>query len=206
MRTVRLRPLHTTITWGTLFVLFTTFATACQTGHSQPETTGETGSPVEPADPIERGRYLVGVLDCNGCHTPFAVGTNGPEPDMTRMLSGHPRDLVMPPPPAMDAPWLWAGAATNTAFAGPWGVSYAINLTPHETGLGTWTEDMFVRAIRTGWHMGMENSRRIMPPMPWPAYMNLTDEDLKAVYAYLRTIPPIENAPPAWQPPAQGTP
>ena len=80
-------------------------------------------------------------------------------------------------------PWLWAGAATNTAFAGPWGISYAANLTPDQnTGLGIWTEEMFVKAMRTGRHMG--SSREILPPMPWPALRNATDEDLKAIYAY----------------------
>ena len=85
-----------------------------------------------------------------------------------------------------------AGFATNTAFSGPWGVSYAFNLTPEQnTGLGIWTEEMFIQTIRTGRHMGV--SRPINPPMPWPAYRNATDDDLKAVYAYLRTIKPIKN-------------
>jgi hypothetical protein len=113
---------------------------------------------------------------------------------MTRMLSGHPETLKMPPPPSMvpTDPWNWAGAATLTAFAGPWGISYAMNLTPDEnTGIGIWTEEMFVSAIRTGRHMG--TSRPILPPMPWIVYRNMTDEDLKSVYAYLRTIPAISN-------------
>jgi hypothetical protein len=121
------------------------------------------------------------------------------------MLSGHPESLVMPPPPALgDGPWVWMGAGTNTAFAGPWGISYAFNLTPDATGLKEWTEEMFVGAIKTGWHMGVENSRMILPPMPWPAYRNATEEDLKAIYAYLRTIPPISNTVPAIQPPPAG--
>jgi len=70
---------------------------------------------------------------------------------------------------------LASSAATNTAFAGPWGISYTMNLTPdRNTGLGIWTEDMFVKAIRTGRHMG--TSREIMPPMPWPSFRNATDE------------------------------
>lgn len=141
---------------------------------------------------VERGFYLTTVLACNDCHTPFTVGPNGPEPDMSRMLSGHPQDLKMPPPPVLGESWMWAGAGTNTAYAGPWGISYASNLTPDEnTGLGIWTEEMFVQALRTGRHMG--RSREILPPMPWPAYAHLTDDDLKSVYVYLRSIPPIEN-------------
>ena len=87
---------------------------------------------------VARGQYLVTIGGCNDCHTPFKVGPNGPEPDMSRALSGHPQDFPMPTPPKMaDGKWIWAGAATNTAFAGPWGVSYARNLTPERlTGIG----------------------------------------------------------------------
>ena len=75
---------------------------------------------------------------CNDCHTPLKMGAKGPEPDMTRMLSGHPSQLVMPQAPSHKGPWMWTGAATNTAFAGPWGISYARNLTPDSTtGIGT---------------------------------------------------------------------
>jgi hypothetical protein len=159
------------------------------------------GSDAYPADVVERGRYLVTVLDCNGCHTPWKMGDNGPEPDMSRMLSGHRADMKMPAAPGAAGPWLWQGAATNTAFAGPWGVSYTFNLTPDvNTGLGIWTEEMFLKAIRTGKHFGQ--SRPIQPPMPWPAYRNLTDADLKAIYAYLRTIPPVKNLVPDYEPPA----
>lgn len=150
---------------------------------------------------VERGKYLVTILGCNDCHTPFKMGPKGPEPDMTRMLSGHPESMKLPPPPAALGPWIWFGLGTNTAYAGPWGVSYASNLTPDQnTGLGIWTEDMFVKAIKTGKHMG--TAREIQPPMPWPWYGQATEEDLKAVYAYLRTIPPIVNHVPDWQPPA----
>lgn len=143
----------------------------------------------------ERGAYLVTIGGCNDCHTPFKIGAKGPEPDMTRMLSGHPAKLVMPPAPAAQGPWIWSGAATNTAFAGPWGVSYAPNLTPDEqTGLGRWTEQQFIQAMRTGRHLG--NGRPILPPMPWPGIARMTDADLKAVFAYLRSVPAIANAAP----------
>jgi mono/diheme cytochrome c family protein len=152
---------------------------------------------------VERGRYLVTIMGCSDCHTPFKMGPNGPEPDMTRMLSGHPQGLHMPPAPKLPpGPWVWVGAGTNTAFAGPWGVSYARNLTPDElTGIGSWSEETFVKAMKTGRHMGV--SRPIQPPMPWQWYAQLTDRDLKAIYVYLRTIPPIRNDAPDWQPPAE---
>jgi len=88
----------------------------------------------------------------------------------------------------------------DTAFAGPWGITYAMNLTPDvNTGIGIWTEDIFVRAIKEGRHWGQ--SRPIMPPMPWEFFRNLTDEDLRSIYAYLRTIKPVVNRVPEYQPP-----
>jgi len=137
----------------------------------------------------------VKVMACNDCHTPWKMGPNGPEPDMTLHLTGHPASLVMPAPAKLAEPWLWQGAATNTAYAGPWGVSFAINLTPDEdTGIGLWPEQVFVNALKTGRHMGV--GRPIMPPMPWPAYSRMTDDDLKAIYAYLKSLPPKKNQAP----------
>lgn len=169
---------------------------SCQPAQVAVETT-EAETQVATQASIERGEYLVQVAACHDCHTPFVLGPKGPEPDMSRMLSGHPQDLVMPEPPKLpEGPWVWIGAGTNTAFSGPWGISYAINLTPHQnTGIGIWTEQMFVDSIRTGRHMG--HSRPVLPPMPWPAYRNMTDEDLLSIFAYLRSIPEIENRVPA---------
>jgi cytochrome c553 len=142
---------------------------------------------------IARGKYLITIAGCNDCHTPLVMGPHGPEPDMSRMLSGHPESMVLPPaPPLPDGPWNWVGAATLTAFKGPWGTSYARNLTPDKaTGLGGWTEEMFIQTLRTGRHAG--TGRPLLPPMPWRWAGQLSDADLKAIFAYLRTIPPIKN-------------
>ena len=142
---------------------------------------------------IQRGRDIVWSVGCNDCHTPKKMGPRGPELDESRLLSGHRETPALPPPPALpDGPW---GIVTNmdlTAWKGPWGISYAFNLTPDEnTGLGIWTEEMFNKALRTGRHMG--TSRPIQPPMPWEVYGRLPDEDLTAIYAYLRSIPPVHN-------------
>lgn len=141
---------------------------------------------------IARGQYLVTYGGCGDCHTPLKMGERGPEPDLARLLSGHPEQLHLPPPPQLDnSPW-FAATAGMTAWAGPWGVSYAANLTPDEnTGLGIWTEEMFIQAMRTGRHYGI--GRDILPPMPWQNLAALTDDDLKAIYAFLRSIPPIKN-------------
>lgn len=142
---------------------------------------------------VARGAYLAKIMACNDCHTPWKMGVAGPEPDMSRMLSGHPQDLAMPAAPAVGAgPWGWAGATTNTAFAGPWGVSFTANLTPDaETGLGKWTAETFIQAIRSGRHEGQ--GRPILPPMPYPQYRNASDDDLRALFAFLRSIPPVRN-------------
>jgi hypothetical protein len=145
---------------------------------------------------VERGAYLVGMMGCNDCHTPWKMGPQGPEPDMTRALSGHPQDVVMPPAPAAAGPWIWHGAATNTAFAGPWGVSFTANLTPDkETGLGAWTEEMFIATMRTARHQG--KGRPILPPMPVKMIGKANDEDLKSIFAYLQSLAPVKNKVPA---------
>jgi hypothetical protein len=154
------------------------------------------------ADKAARGKYLVTTSACHDCHTPWKMGPAGPEPDMGRMLSGHPEKMELPAPPPPSGPWVMTAAATNTAWAGPWGVSFTANLTPDaETGLGKWTLRHFRDTIRTGRHMG--RGRPILPPMPIPVYRNFTDEDLEAIYAYLRTIPPVRNRVPEPLPPRQ---
>lgn len=149
---------------------------------------------------VKRGAFLVGIGGCADCHTPFKMGANGPEKDRTRGLSGHPEDLRLPPPPKLEAAWNWAGAATMTAFVGPWGITYAANLSPdRETGIGSWREQDFVQAMRTGRHVGV--ARPILPPMPWQAQGGLPDKDLRAIFAYLMAQPPIKNKVPDYLPP-----
>lgn len=160
-----------------------------------PDGQGAAAAP-PPKARVERGAYLVSIMGCNDCHTPLKMGPRGPEPDMSRALTGHPAGMVMPPPPAPSGPWIWSGAATNTAFAGPWGVSFTANLTPDpETGLGKWTEDMFIATMRTGRHEG--KGRPVLPPMPVQVLAALTDEDIKSVFAYLQSLTPVKNRVPA---------
>jgi mono/diheme cytochrome c family protein len=142
---------------------------------------------------IKRGAYLVSIMGCNDCHTPWKPGPKGPEPDLARALTGHPAEMIMPTPPKLpEGPWIWLGGATNTAFAGPWGVSFAANLTPDpETGLGQWTADMFIATMKTGRHQG--KGRPILPPMPYFVVANLTDEDIRSLFAYLQSLEPVRN-------------
>ena len=155
------------------------------------------------ADTVARGKYLVTTSGCNDCHTPWKPTPKGAEPDMSRMLSGHPESLSITAPAVTPAgPWLMVAAPTNTAFSGPWGVSFTANLTPDpETGLGKWTQQTFTQTIRTGRHMG--RGRPILPPMPIPMYKNFNDEDLTAIFTYLQSIPAIKNRVPDPLPPVE---
>ena len=146
---------------------------------------------------IERGAYLVEIMACHDCHTPWTMGPNGPEADRSRALTGHPSDMPMPAPPALpDGPWVWMGAGTNTAFAGPWGVSFTANLTPDkETGLGNWTYDMFIQTMKTRRHQG--KGRPLLPPMPAQIIAAATEEDSRAIFAYLQSLKPVRNRVPA---------
>lgn len=150
---------------------------------------------------VERGHYLVSTIGCGDCHSPKKITSKGLEEDMSRHLSGHPQGSNLPPPPALNNSWAAVASWDLTAWSGPWGTSYTMNLTPDElTGIGSWSEETFMKAIRNGRHMGV--ARQILPPMPWQFYRNLTDEDLKSIYAYLRTIPAVSNEVPQPVPPA----
>jgi hypothetical protein len=169
----------------------------------QPAETSAQAPPTQTA--VERGRLLVTVGGCHDCHTTKKLGPRGPEPDMARMLSGHPENIKVAEvyKPAARSPWTIATTDTLTAWSGPWGISYAANLTPDpNTGLrsGVWTEALFIQALRTGKHMGV--ARDILPPMPWAFYSQMSDDDLKAIWAYLGTIPAINNHVPDPVPPA----
>jgi len=153
-----------------------------------------------------RGEHLVVIGGCHDCHTPLKMGPNGPVPDMSRMLSGHPEQIQIESAPAIPPPWMMLASGSRTAFVGPWGTSFSANLTPdRETGLGDWTEQNFIEALRTARHRG--RGRPILPPMPVAVVGQHTDSELKAIWAYLRRVPAIRNqVPPPRSPAAAGGP
>jgi mono/diheme cytochrome c family protein len=189
-----MRPTRATITF---FALSLTLASGILTRAVTPAGEAPVSPNPGPNARVARGAYLVQTMGCHDCHTPLTMGPRGPEPDRSRALTGHPSDLKMPPAPALPpGPWGWAGAATNTAFAGPWGVSFTANLTPDvETGLGSWTEQMFIDTMRTGRHQG--KGRPVLPPMPVQNVGAATDDDIKSIFAYLQSLPPVHNQVPA---------
>lgn len=145
------------------------------------------------SDVVAKGKYLVDTVGaCGHCHTPRA----GAEFDMDMYLAGHPAGESAP---RYDFSMMRQGiflltAPTMSAFSGPFGTSFASNLTSdNETGLGEWTEVMFIGAMRTGHHQGEASNRKILPPMPAKHYAQMSDADLKAIWAYLRTVKPVKN-------------
>jgi len=153
---------------------------------------------------IERGKLLVTVGGCDDCHTPKNFGPNGPELNMSRRLSGHPEGTPVPP---VDTSLIhqWAYMSHDLTMAvGPWGVTFSANLTPdNETGIGTWQPEMFVKAMKTGKHLGVAEGRPIMPPMPWQNMAQLPEEDLKCMFAYLKSLSAVKNKVPNPLPPNQ---
>ncbi|UCF64535.1 MAG: diheme cytochrome c-553 [bacterium] len=151
---------------------------------------------------VKRGEYLVTIGGCNDCHTPKVFMEMGFEFDTKRLLSGHPSGTKLPPlEPEMLKPGNWLLFNDHlTVAVGPWGMTYAANLTPDEqTGIGLWKEENFIKALKTGKHMGA--GRPIMPPMPWMNLAHASEEDLAAIFAYLQSLPPVNNSVPAPVPP-----
>ena len=148
---------------------------------------------------IKRGDYLISAIGgCDHCHSPKKMGPDGPEVDMEKRFSGYPADR---PFGKIDSNIINNGNVVFTgdllAFAGPWGVSFAANISSDETGIGGWTNEQFKKAIREGKWKGLDGSRTLLPPMPWQNFKNLNDEDISAIFAYLKTTKPIRNIVPS---------
>lgn len=182
-----------------ILIVIATFIVACTPKSKEPLKTTE----ISLADQIAKGEQLVTVLGCNDCHSPKVMTAHGPAPDSLRLLSGHQANEVLA---SYDKEILKSYVLFNmnsTATTGPWGTSFAANLTPDPTGIGSWTEEQFLRAMKEGKWKGLENSRNLLPPMPWESYGHMTDEELMAIFAYLKSIKPVNNPVPMAIPPLQ---
>jgi mono/diheme cytochrome c family protein len=173
------------------------YSLAC-TNKPQEPNEDHTIANTNPEEIVKRGEYLVAIMGCNDCHSPKKAGPNGPEIITELLLSGYPAER---PIVKFTDPMLKEGFAMFypdlTASAGPWGMSFAGNITPDETGIGNWTEEQFKKAIMQGKFKGLDNERMLLPPMPWFNYAALTDEDASAIFAYLMSIKPVKNVVPA---------
>ena len=183
-----------------LLVAFPALFWSCNSKEEKPAMTKE--------QMIERGRYLTTIASCQDCHSPKIMTAEGPVVDETRAFSGAPANSKLADIDTTEiTPGKWyLGSSDLTTWVGPWGVSFAANLTPDkETGSGAWTEELFMKMLRTGKFMGADAGRPIMPPMPWEFINKMTDEDLKSVFAYLQSLPPVSNSVPAYIPPNELT-
>lgn len=171
---------------------------SCQSGSNGTTKTDEplVKAAMTKEEMVRHGQLLVTAGGCNDCHSPKSMGPHGPAVDSSNVLSGHPSGMPTPPVIASalkPGGWVLMGPDV-TSFVGPWGISYSANLTPDSaTGIGAWTEDQFIQTLRKGKHLGMDNGRPILPPMPWEGLARLSDGDLKSIFAYLQSLPAIEN-------------
>lgn len=153
--------------------------------------------------PEEWGKHIVAVADCGNCHTPKKMTPTGPVEDENLAFSGHPAAQPYPgvDRKEMETKHLFA-SDDLTSWVGPWGISYAANISSDSTtGIGNWSEEQFMTCLRKGKYMGLNKARDLLPPMPWPAFSNMTDDELKAVFAYLKSTKPIHNIVPQPLPP-----
>uniref|UniRef100_UPI003216B18B c-type cytochrome n=1 Tax=uncultured Draconibacterium sp. TaxID=1573823 RepID=UPI003216B18B len=176
--------------------------TACTNSNKKATTNKEEDIQKTKEEIIVRGKYLVTIMGCHDCHSPKKMGPNGPELIPELLLSGYPSDR---PIIKFSNPLLKEGFGMFypdlTAAAGPWGVSFAANLTPDPTGIGTWTEAQFKKALTEGKFKGLDGTRMLLPPMPWFNFTELKNEDVNAIFAYLNSIKPVRNVVPAPVPP-----
>ncbi|HEX6163781.1 MAG TPA: c-type cytochrome [Vicinamibacterales bacterium] len=188
----------TNIVWGAAVITAAIILTAVlSTASVKADGVGDAGPQTKAGKTaqIARGKYLVDIMGCHDCHTPMKLGPNGPEWDMTRALSGHPEDAPSLPPANLPAGYMAAIGGTFTSFSGPWGTSFTKNLTPDkETGLGDWTVEEFIATMQTGRERG--KGRPVLPPMPVQNLKALSDSDIRALFAYLQSLPAIKNRTP----------
>ena len=168
---------------------------SCNTTEGKEKSSNERG---DHATFIKRGEYLINSIGCDDCHSPKRIGPSGFEIIPELRFGGYPSDR---PIQSVDSNslakgWMLFGSDLTSAV-GPWGMSFAANISSDETGIGNWKEEQFIKAIREGKSKGLDGSRPLLPPMPWISYKNLTDDDLKAMFAYLKASKPVHNVVPA---------
>ena len=183
--------ISTMIAAVTLAVLF-----ACNTN----TTTVAPGVQISQDSLVRLGDYLVNAIGCDDCHTPKKMGPQGPELDLDYRFAGHlaNRPLGKPDTSVLKTGWLLF-SYDLTAMLGPWGISYAANISSDATGIGNWSEEQFIKALRHGKLKGLDESRPLLPPMPWQNFAKLKDQDIKAIFAYLKSTKPVENRVPEWK-------
>jgi hypothetical protein len=150
------------------------------------------------AEKIERGKYLVTIGGCHDCHTPKIFGPQGPALDTNRLLSGYREGSPLPPYDSTIAKSGWAlMGMEGTSMVSPLGVSFAANITSDQTGIGNWSFEQFKKAFTKGRYKGLDNTRPLLPPMPWENYKHMAEEDVESIFLYLKSTTPVRNVVPA---------
>lgn len=156
-----------------------------------PEATRKTVLEENPM--IKRGEYLVRTMSCNGCHSPKKMGPRGLEIISKTLLSGHQASEALP---NIDKNTLQNWRLFNdshTMGVGPWGISFAANITSDPTGIGNWTFEQFKTCLTEGYSKGIKTNRMLLPTMPWKNFAKMDQADLKAIFAYLKSTKPVSN-------------
>jgi len=178
--------------------------TSCNNASSNSAQSKQTSKADSSNNFIARGKYLVTSIGCDDCHSPKRMSEMGYEVIPELRFSGYPsnRPFNKISTDAFSKGWMTFNQDLTSA-AGPWGISFAANITSDSTGIGTWTETQFIKALREGKSKGLDGNRPILPPMPWQNFKNLSDDDLKAIFAFLKTTAPVHNIVPQPIPPQQ---
>ena len=178
-------------------MLAITILMSCQQEQSE---SMNSAPPLSEEEEILIGKKLVSTIGCGDCHSPKIFTERGPVEDHSRLLSGHPQNEPIPPvDKSVLQNWVLFGYQ-NTMAVGPWGISFSANLTSDESGIGSWSFEQFKTAMTKGKYKGIEQSRDLLPPMPWPNYAQLEENELRAIFKYLKSTPPVNNIVPAARP------
>jgi len=194
----------TTLTTGAIALcIAATLITYSVTASKEAESKSKPKAMTE-AEKIKRGEYLVNSIGCDDCHSPKRVGSNGFEVIAEKRFSGFNPDEPLPTvnPGEVKKGWMLF-APDLTSAVGAWGQSYAANISSDATGIGNWTEEQFIKSLREGKSKGLDGTRPLLPPMPWFVYKNMNDDDLKSIFAYLKTTQPVHNVVPQPRPLAE---
>lgn len=177
------------------FIVLSGIVIACNSAKTEEPASATTS--ISQDSLIKRGEYLVSVIGCEDCHSPKRMGPKGPELIPELRFSGFQENATLPPADAaaLKNGWVLMGGDL-TVTVGPWGTTYASNISSDSTGIGGWKEEQFVKALREGKSKGLDGARPIMPPMPWQNLSKLSDHDIKAMFAYLKSVKAVKNVVP----------
>jgi cytochrome c553 len=189
----------TSLTAG--IVVLSIAATVIMYAVSSGNEKSEQAKPMTQEEKVKRGEYLVNAVGCDDCHSPKRMGKHEPEIIPELRFSGSPSTAQLPSVNTGEIKKGWMMFAPDlTSAAGPWGQSYAANISSDATGIGNWKEEQFIKALREGKYKGLDNTRPLLPPMPWFVYKNFSDDDLKSIFAFLKSTNPVHNIVPAPKP------